>query len=245
MTMKRAFFVSLFVFSFAAACEEEDPRASNPADANQTALLQTAVNDIGTIGTIADDPATNAGSAQGTLSNLYGSYDGLVNSVMAAQAAEEAGIVQQGETVACGTGSYTYDDASVLYEDCNGLSGTIEWSGDSFTMDITFDFSAYGGGMYTGQMTYAGTMTITDTQIDGALDLAYQFAMSYSGYDINYDSSYGITYDAVGLDASGCPESGSLDVEGTWAYSASGQDYNESFHITAEFNACDDVTMYY
>jgi len=51
--------------------------------------------------------------------------------------------------------------------------------------------------------------------------------------------------DEVGLDATGCPESGALDVEGTWAYSASGQDYDESFHITAEFNACNDVTMYY
>jgi hypothetical protein len=243
--MQRVLFASLFVFVFAAACEEEDNRTSNPADSNQTALLQNAVNDLGSIGALADDPASHAGQAQGTLSGLYGNYDSLVQSIIAAQAAEQAGIVQQGEEVACGTGSYTYDDSSVVYDDCNGLSGSIEWSGDSFTMDITYDFGAYGGGMYTGQMTYAGTMTITETLIDGSLDLAYQFNMDYMGTTVDYDSSYGIAYNEVGLDSTGCPESGSMDIQGTWAYSASGQEYNESVNITAEFNACNDVTMYY
>lgn len=242
--MKKFAITLLVVISLvlAAGCEEEDNRSSAPASDTQVANLQTSVDNIGGIGDMATD-ASSAQSAQGTLGGLYGSYDALINETTAADAAEGSGLVQQAEALTCGTGSAEWTESEVTYDNCDGLTGSVSWSGDTFTIDITYDFGAQTGMGLTGEMTYTGSITITDTMIDGDLALAYAFTSSAMGITVDYDSSYEITYDEIGLDADGCPESGALDLKGHWGYETEGYSGNENFHITAEFNACGDATI--
>jgi hypothetical protein len=225
--------------------EEEEPRQSAPADATTTGYLQTAVSDLGAVSGVATDSAT-AGTAQGTLSNLYNSYNSMTQYTLSTTQAEGQAMVPYAETVSCSvSGSYTWDTSLVTYDNCDGLTGTISWSGDTFTIDISYDFSAFSMGGYTGQMTYTGELTISDTAINGNLDLAYDLAIDSMGYSITYTSDMAITYDNVALDATGCPSGGALDLEGNYAYDAAGQTYDSAFHITYQFNACDDVTVLY
>jgi hypothetical protein len=244
--MKNLLWLGLVLaLALVAGCkEEEESRSSAPADSVTTGYLQTAVNDLGAVTGVATD-ATSAGSAQGTLSGLYNSYNAMVSYTTAGSAGGGSGIVPYAETVNCAlSGSYTWDTTTVTYDNCDGLSGTISWSGDTFTMDITYDFSVFMAG-YTGQMTYSGEMTISDTMIAGNLDLAFDYSFDTQGYTGSYTSDMSIAYADVGLDADGCPSSGSMDLEGNYAYEVSGQTGDSPFHITYQFNACGDVTVLY
>jgi len=243
--MFRIIVVAIFAVSIVAltGCDdEEDNRASSEANAAQVQNLQDSVTNLGTVASISTD-STSATSAQGTLGSLYTSYDSFVQNTMAADAAEGAQVVQQAEALYCSSGSAEWTETGVTYDACDGLTGSIEWSGDTYTIDITYDFGAGYMTGYSGSFTYSGSLTITDTEIDGGLDMAYQINMDSMGYQVAYDSDYSISYNAVGLDAAGCPESGSLDMQGSWGYEAAGYSGNESFDITAEFNACGDVTI--
>ncbi len=133
----------------------------------------------------------------------------------------------------------------MTYDNCNGLTGTITWSGDTYTLDVSYDFASMSGGTYTGQMTYGGTLTISDTLIDGDLDLTYDITVDQAGVTYDYSSDMAIAYDNVGLDTASCPSSGTLDIEGHYAYDYAGQSYDSDFHTTYAFNACNDVTVTY
>ncbi|MCP4708812.1 MAG: hypothetical protein GY869_09320 [Planctomycetes bacterium] len=145
----------------------------------------------------------------------------------------------------CGTGTYDWVAGSVTYNDCNGLLGTIEWTDTSYTVDIVYDFATAQIAGYAGTYSFSGSVSISDTMIDGGLDFALEFNYDMGGQVVDYASTYAVTYNAIALSADGCPEGGSMDIKGKYKVVSAGQTFNQSINITAEFNACDDVTLFY
>ncbi len=244
--MKR-FVLSMCVatVAMAVACDDEDPRDEAEATPDQVNAANAAVDDCGELTNVTE--SSSAGSAYGTLQGMYTSYDALVQSVAVQDAAAAAprGLFLPRAVVECGTGSYEWTDSSITYNDCDGMDGTISWSGDTYSIDITYDFAAAGVYGYTGTFTYLGELTISDTEIDGNFNIDYEFGYDFYGQSLDYDSNYDVTYNAVGLDSSGCAESGSMDVVGDWSYNASGQSYEQSINITVQFDGCDNATILY
>jgi hypothetical protein len=119
------------------------------------------------------------------------------------------------------------------------MTGSITVDGDTITFtDLSMTTQGYS-------YVFNGTVTVTDTLIDGG----FTFNTDYSG--MQYEITVG--YNSIALDASGCPVGGSLDVDvnvdmsgytgDTGGYDMSGMYDFPS--VTVEFGpACGDVAMY-
>lgn len=242
--MKNLLWIAVVILGvgFLAACgEEEEKRTEAEASATQQQALETAMADLGQVSAVSAD-AQSAQSANSTLSAIFNSYNSVISEALAQEAAE--GVVQLSEEMECGEGTVEWEDGSVTYTNCYGLDGTITWSGDTYTINLTYAY-AEGTAGYSGSFTYDGEVTITEASIDGALHFDYQVAVGAEGMAFDYIIDMAITYDNIGLSADGCPESGELDIEADWDYNYNGESYSFDVHFTAIFNACGDTTVLY
>lgn len=79
------------------------------------------------------------------------------------------------------------------------MTGSITVSGDTITFaDLSMTSAGYS-------YTFNGSVTVTDTMIDGS----FTFFTDYQGMKYNVE----ISYNSITLDASGCPVGGSLVVD--------------------------------
>ena len=143
---------------------------------------------------------------------------------------------------ALGAGCYTESGTTITYDCDDGgyaIKGTVTLDGDTIAIDLT---------MTSAQINfdYEGTITVTDTSVDGYLDLAYD--IDQGGMQTNY--TINIKYNSVVL-TEGCPTAGSLNIdvdidtaglEGLPAGAASAYDFPS---VTINFGpACGDTEMF-
>ena len=115
------------------------------------------------------------------------------------------------------TGSATCDDSGCTYDHFadSGDFGTFELDGsihataNSISVDLTMTITSSDG----LDMTWAldGALTVTASEIDGNFHAHGDANDAQSQTSITWDES--VDYNAIGLDASGCPISGSLSAQ--------------------------------
>lgn len=106
------------------------------------------------------------------------------------------------------------------------INGSISKTGDALAFDLDYDV-LYEGLEFHWHMD--GHVRVNATLIDGEVhsDGDAKFTSEGKTYEVGWD--FDIDYDAIGLDPSGCPVSGSLSA--TVAYSSQGQSYRAAGSI--------------
>ena len=140
------------------------------------------------------------------------------------------GLVRRDLDRAALTGTATCDATGCIYDGFGDdsesgsyrIDGFIRHTGDTFAVDLTFTLTS---AEYTFDWTIDGSITVTPTLIDG--EIHSHGSSRGDGYAISWDVD--LDYDAIGLDAGGCPVSGRLAAQ--VAYEVSGEGGRGSFAV--------------
>jgi hypothetical protein len=129
------------------------------------------------------------------------------------------------------------------------IDGDIEVSGDTYRFDVSI-VQGYDSDDYTTEtrMTTEGEITITATTIDGQVSGSVDTDMTYRDEDgdIRVEAWFDWNMNArqVGLDASRCAVSGSLDASVSAEAESGGRDVDYNGSGTVDFGpACGDATV--
>ena len=204
------------------------------AGAEQAA--DTSIDQTMALDTLTETPGDD--SAIGSLNGVFGSLSQMLNAKQAASAQPTA-LSLSGATSNVEGACLTTTTGGATYDNCNFGTGTIDGSisssGESVTVDLTLTTDASGT---TTAIDMAGTVTINATALTG--DLSYTVTSTSSGQTFNYDID--AMYD-VGLDGTGCPTSGELEVHGKWSLEGV-QGTAADVWVKAEFGPnCGDITL--
>ena len=125
---------------------------------------------------------------------------------------------------------------TVPYNNCDygssSINGHISVNGDVIDVDITIGFSSGGT---SGDYSYEGAITVTDTLVDGALSIDYDIG------SVEYDLD--VRYTQVQL-VDGCPVSGGLRVEVDTSVAGYGSIGASSAVVEVTFGpTCGEMTM--
>lgn len=204
---------------------------------NSTNTVQAAA-DLKTLKTSKTDEA-----AFGKLGQAYGYASSLWGTKMQAEGGAAYGLAPY-ETFqgALDETCVTTSGDTTTYN-CNygggTMTGSITVTGDTITFhDLSMTSQGYS-------YTFNGSVTVTDTLIDGS----FSFFTDYQGMKYNVD----ISYNSIVLDAAVCPVGGSLVVDvdvdmSGYTGDTGGYDLSGAYDfpsVEVQFGpACGDVTMY-
>ncbi|HEY4176630.1 MAG TPA: hypothetical protein VGM90_07360 [Kofleriaceae bacterium] len=182
---------------------------------------------------------SNGMGAAGAVSSLSTANQGIVTGG-SARLGELQGLVPSlPTTIENATGTATCTATGCTFEQYGDIGyvidGSINKSGDTLTFDLTEDFSS--------QMLHFdidGMLTITATSIDGDFHSKGTTSGSQSGgYTVNWDIA--VEYNAVQINAAGCPTSGSVHATSKYDVTAGGQSangYNVQGTVTFDGTGC-------
>lgn len=141
--------------------------------------------------------------AQGPISQVGNQIQAMVGQYQQYRATQQAGLT-------AGIGQLTQAQAT---------EGDVQWDGTNLSVDVVYNTPQ-------ASIHYVVALALTDNDlggktIDGTFDL--DFATSQVQYDVQYD--YAAAYDAVALDAAGCPVSGTLRVD--YAFTLGGSAFEQ------------------
>jgi len=173
-------------------------------------------------------------SAAYQLSSLGTSALGLVGPA-GSQPQSENGQAKQ----ALQTGVCECDATSCTFEDCGDdanpnnftINGTISWANGNVVADLRYAGSDVSGSTYDFGVVM--NVTVTETSIDGSVES--DGSVTAQGANVSWDSS--IQMNDVQFNSSGCPTSGSIDVDASVSY-ASAQSYSGQDTITFDGSGC-------
>lgn len=208
-----------------------------PANKDQA---KASVTQVGTVNT------------QMSMSNAMGVSGGVQSMTAANQAIVQGSAARQGELLGMiptlpkmgtqhaemGTATCTADGCTFTqYGDVGYLiDGTITKSGDTVTYNLTYDISS-GQNLH---FEIDGSLTLTATSIDGEVHTKGTTSGTESGgYNVKWDID--VQYNAVTLNAAGCPTGGSVHATSTYDVSAGGQSatgYNVQGTATFDGTGC-------
>jgi hypothetical protein len=152
-------------------------------------------------------------------------------------------------------GSCACDAAGCQFDGCAAddgswsIDGTIEVAGNSYAFDVSMtQHQATDGFTSDADLTTTGEITITAEQIDGHVAGEVDTEITVSDQDGSTTVSGWIDWDIdaaqIGLDASRCPVTGSLDASVSAEAKSGGRDADYSGSGTVEFGpACGDATV--
>jgi hypothetical protein len=214
------------------ACGGKSIKEFTPTEQDkQTAV--TVVND--TKGLQALKTNAKDSSALGAFAKIQSGANSLIGSAQASKgltldsvrsAIDESCITQSGGTV-------TYNNCS---DGSQTINGTISIVGDVYSIDLTIGFA---GGGYSGDVTYAGSITATDSLVNGHLSFDYDYSSVTYSVDVTYSN---LTLGAACLLG---PLGGSLEVDSSTKVSGYGGLGSTSFTFRADYGpACGDVKMF-
>lgn len=174
-------------------------------------------------------------SAAYQLSSLGTSALGLVTPAGTQQPQSVNGQARQ----ALQTGVCECDATSCTFEDCGDdanpnnftINGTISWADGNVVADLRYAGSDVSGSTYDFGVVM--NVTVTETSIDGSVES--DGSVSAQGANVSWDSS--IQMNDVQFNTSGCPTSGSIDVDASVSY-ASAQSYSGQETITFDGSGC-------
>jgi len=135
----------------------------------------------------------------------------------------------------------TESGGTVTYNQCdfNGtkVNGTVKIQGDVISIDLTIEASGgISGGVSSVNLHYVGSVTVSDTKIDGSLDVTTDVGTTEYG---TVSANTSVDFNAIVV-TSGCATGGSMDVNSVT--SAAGHSYTTAVTVTFGPN-CGDMTM--
>ena len=204
----------------------------NPA-AEQAA--EGAVESTKSLGGLANDPSSS--DALGAMSEIYGELSAMASAGQTGLSGFPALTGDKAPLETCVSAS----DALISYDNCDygatNINGTVGVDGDTVTTDLTINSAS--GGVSVG-FTMIGSIAVTASLIEGSV----VYDTNFSGIEIPGGAGalrLEATYNAIGLDGSGCPTSGSLTVSQSYS-GAGGFDFGD---VRAEFGpSCGDVQLF-
>jgi hypothetical protein len=222
--MTKIGFLAIGVMMMAACGGDDDggdvttnPASASTANSNVTAF--TAAID-------GDDGATAAGG----VFTLNGTAQSVLTPTTEGARQLPVGPAAVGDCT-CEGGSCTFDgcgDGSTYT-----IDGTITTEGDTYTVDLTMAWS-FGGNEWT--WTYDGALTVTDTSIDGSFDGegSASFTNPNDNSEFEYEYVWGLDWNEVELDGTGCAIGGTLDASVDYSVSGAqgGGNYSGSGTVT-------------
>jgi hypothetical protein len=152
-------------------------------------------------------------------------------------------------------GSCTCDATGCRFDGCAAddgswtIDGTIEVAGDTFTFDVSMtQHYATDSTSTDNDLSTAGEITISPTLVDGHVSGELDTDISFTDEDgtTHVEGWFDWELDAaqVGLDASRCPVSGSLDASVSAEAASGGRDADYSGSGTVVFGpACGDAAV--
>ena len=137
------------------------------------------------------------------------------------------------------TGVCECDATSCTFEDCGDdanpnnftINGTISWANGNVVADLQYTGSDVSGSTYDFGVVM--NVTVTETSIDGSV--MSDGSVTTQGTNLTWDSD--IQMNDVQFNTSGCPTSGSIDVDATVSY-AGAQNYTGQDTITFDGSGC-------
>jgi len=204
--MKKMAVVLLGVF--VVACGGGDGGGPVSLDANQAQTVKTSSTDTVNAGVALNQLKTNAQADEpiSKLSQIFANASQLWSTKMQAEYGSGGNPYALNEAFesALTDGCVTESGGTITYN-CNdygySITGTVTVAGDTITLDLHYT----GNGV---SFDYAGSVTVTDSSIDGNIGFNYQ--QNQGGQDFTYEISIG--YNGVVL-VDGCPTGGSLNVD--------------------------------
>lgn len=202
--------IPALIIAFAmAACDSDSGSSKVELDAQQQAqVTENSTNTVQAAASLAKlkaDPGS--GDAFTRLSSIF-SYASVLWSTKASADSgySSYGLDSATETFgsALAADCYTESGTTITYNcDDAGTSiiGTIALEGDVVVIDLTFTSAQVN-------FTYKGSITVTETSVDGTLDMTYD--MDQGAQPVEF--TLAIAYNAVVL-TDGCPTAGSLNID--------------------------------
>jgi hypothetical protein len=142
------------------------------------------------------------------LSEVQGNAYALLGST---QAAKAGGLTEAVEAAQTSMDCVKQDGKTITYNNCTfgtmSVNGTITVDTDKIAVALTMKMTS----PYSMELTWSGSVTVTDTSINGTLK--YDMVMDQSGMKVKGSTT--ITYGNIVLTA-GCPTAGTLDIDGNW-----------------------------
>lgn len=224
---------ALALFSYGCGSSDDGGATTSVDNAAAEAAATSAVDATEMLNEVKTAP--ESGSALGAVSNMYGQLSVMVS----AGTSNIAGFAQVTSQKAGIDTCVTASDSAVTYADCeiggSRIDGTIGVSGDTINCNLTVNSSAAGSSV---GFTMVGAITVTATSVNGTMS----YDTSISGIDIPGgvgNIQLTANFDNVGLDANGCPISGSLTAQ---QLAAGGYNFGE---VRAEYGpTCGQVQLY-
>ena len=228
---------ALALFSYGCGSPDDGGASRAISNPNAEEAAQTAVNATTALGEVKTAP--DSADAMGALSNMYAQL-----SVMASSGA--AGVpgfaTAEGSSAKAGFDTcVTASDTLVTYNSCEygstSIDGTIGIKWDTITCNLTVNSELSGTAV---GFTMVGSLTVTETLVTGSMT----YDTNISGIDIPAGAGslhLEANYNDVGVDAQGCPVSGSLTVRQS-VTGGVGYDFGV---VRADFGpSCGDVQLY-
>lgn len=222
------------VVSLAAACGGSDGAKegmTNPANARTSVTQAAGVN--------TQMGMSNGMGAASAVNSMSSASQGIVTGTQGRLGELQGLIPSLPTTISNATGTATCTPTGCTFEQYGDvgyvIDGSINKSGDTLTFDLTEDFST--------QMLHFeidGALTITATSIDGDFhSVGHTSGAQSGGYSVDWDID--VEYNAVMINAAGCPTSGSVHATSKYDVSAGGQSangYNVQGTVTFDGTGC-------
>ncbi len=234
---ERLLFIATALALICYACGGDDGGApttpiENPA-AEQAA--EDAVDSTKSLRGLDGDPTSS--DALNAMSEMYGDLSAMASAGQTGLTGFPALTGDKAPLETCVTAT----DALITYDNCDygatTIDGTVGVDGDTVTTDLTLN-SASGG--VTVGFTMVGSIAVNTSLVDGSI----VYDTNFSGIEIPGGAGalrLEANYDAIGLDGTGCPTSGSLTVSQSYS-GTGGFDFGD---VRAEFGPnCGDVQLF-
>jgi hypothetical protein len=216
---RRAFALVLVLGLLLLACDsasgDSEVELSEEKKAEVSENSQATIEATTGLQSLKDNPGD--GDVFSRLSQVFSKAQALWNTKTAAKygsnqaaAGSSAGLMAHETLIgALEAGCYALDQTQVTYDQCGEqgmvINGTIAIEGDTIAIDLTITMD---GGV---SIAYSGSVTITETSIDGSLNILYTIDYPDSDMVVEYDVT--ITYGTVVMDETGCPIAGSMTIK--------------------------------
>lgn len=207
-----------------AACggKEEDPSTTNPA------VAASAISALGSF-----EAAQSSGDAATAASQMISLGAAAGSIIVPADPNPMPAAVPQSASAV--TGTCTCTPTSCTFEACGAedgswtIDGTVSRDGDTYTADLSVSIDTAG---FMWSWSYEGTVTITDTLIDGSLRGSGRGSYQDTDVDLSASWSWALDFEQITRDESGCPVGGSLHAEVD--LNARGNGQSVSFYATGD-----------
>ena len=163
---------------------------------------------------------------------------GIIAPTAEGQSALTTGTAQQADTSGTATCTDTGCTFTSYTDSATGSSWTIDgtesWSASKFDCDLTMTGNASG---FTWNFHEVAALSVSDTSIDGTLTTDGSYDMSIPGVGSgSYTWNSTLTFKAVKFNGTGCPTSGSIEVQAS--VDAGAGSYDGSGTVTFDGSGC-------